>query len=76
MNELYTICPNKGDVIIHTFEVGTKIDEVAKINSSLIHAFPDNLVLTVPDVSSVCCLDKKSTVETLHDMIKILESDS
>ncbi len=76
MKELYTICPNRGDVIVHTFEAGTKIDEVAKVHSDLIRTFPDNQVLTVPDVSSVCSLDRQSTVEMLREMIEMLESNS
>lgn len=75
MKELYTICPNRGDVIIHTFEAGMKVDEVAKIHSELIHAFPDNQVLTVPNVSSVSCLDRQSTIEVLREMIKMLENN-
>lgn len=76
MKEIYTICPNRGDIIVHTFEAGAEIAEVARVHSDLIHTFPANQVLTVPDVSSVCCLDRESTVEMLQEMIKMLENNS
>ncbi len=73
MNEIYTICPHKDDVIIQTFGTGISVDEVAKIHSQLVHIFPDNPVITIPDVNAAYCVDRQSAIEVLRGMIHFLE---
>ena len=72
MKELYTIHPGKDDVIVHTFGKEANIENAIKLNSNLIHTFPNNHVIAVPDTDSVYCLDKQSTIEMLQAMIEML----
>lgn len=73
MKELHTIHPGKDDVIIHTFGKEASIENSMRLNSELIHTFPDNHVIAVPDTDSVYCLDKPSTIEMLQAMIEMLK---
>lgn len=75
MEELYTICPREGDVIIHTFGLGVDFNTMSKTHSELIHTFPDNHVITIPDVNAVYCLDRQSTLEMLRAMIEMIEGN-
>lgn len=75
MEKLYTIHPREGDVIVHTFGEGMNFDTVSRTHSELVHTFPDNHVITIPDINAVCCLDKQSTLEMLRAMIEMIEGN-
>lgn len=73
MENISMIHPNEDDVIVHTFGMDTGIDDVYRAHSNLIHAFPNNTVIAIPDTDAIHCLDKQSTVELLQSMISMLQ---
>lgn len=75
MKNLYSISPEKGDVIVHTFPSTIPLDEVYKVQSKLIHLFPNNHVIAVPDTETIHKLDGDSTIEMLQAMIDILKEN-
>lgn len=68
------IDPPGNSVIIHAADLRAGIDKVEQTHLELTRAFPNNLVVSVPDTDSVACLDKQSTIEFLQAMISSLQS--
>lgn len=73
MSKLYTITPQEGDVIINQFDTLMSVNEVLASHSNLVKAFPNNRVVSVPEMSGVYCIDRQSAIEFLTEMAESLK---
>lgn len=72
---LEKLYPHKDYVVVHTFSTKSTVEDVQKIHSEIVQAFPDNPVISIPDTDSIACLDKQSTIEFLQAMILSLQPE-
>lgn len=70
---LEAIHPYEDTVIVHSSDFSAGIDKAYQIHSEIVRAFPNNLVISVPNTDSIACLDKHSTIEFLQSMISMLQ---
>lgn len=71
----YVIHPNEGDVIVHTFDEGMNVSDVYKVQSELIHMFPNNSVIAVPSKSMIEVLDEEAVIRLLQLTLDSLRGD-
>lgn len=70
---LEAIHPYKDSVIVHSSDFSAGIERAYQVHSEIVRAFPNNLVISVPNTDSIACLDKHSTIEFLQSMISMIQ---